>query len=77
MIEKLVYMNGYGFYVWASFGVVFLSCFIFFLKTLRKLKKYESLFVKEVTELSKQEKKSALSKSETVGEIFKSGNKTI
>ena len=47
MIVNLIYMDGYGLFVWLSFGVVFLSCFLVYLKTKKTLKKYEKEFLAE------------------------------
>jgi len=38
--------NGYGLFVWPAFIFAFLCCLIVYLKTARKLKKYEYLYTK-------------------------------
>ena len=48
MILSFISMNGHGFYVWLSFGVVFISCVVVFLKTKKPLKKYEQEFSVEL-----------------------------
>ena len=39
-------LGGYGLFVWPAFIFSFLSCLIVYLKTVRKLKKYEYLYLK-------------------------------
>ena len=59
----VVLMNGYGFYVWASFLLTFLICLFLFLKTRKTLKKYEKEFLAELEALSETERKAILEKS--------------
>ena len=59
MIKDFILMNGYGIFVWTSFVITFLVCVIFYYKTLKTLKKYEREFVKEIEELSNEQKKTA------------------
>ncbi|MEC7212488.1 MAG: heme exporter protein CcmD [Pseudomonadota bacterium] len=77
MIKDFILMNGYGIFVWASFVITFLVCVIFYYKTLKTLKKYEREFVKEIEELSNEQKKIVLSNSEIASRIISSQNKTI
>ena len=42
--------DGYGIFVWTAFMFTFLSCAVLFIKTKRKLKKYEQLFSRELKE---------------------------
>ena len=70
-------MGGYGFYVWASFIITFIVCGIFYYKTRKTLKKYESEFAKEIQELSAEQKKIVLENSKIASKIFSSYNKTI
>ena len=35
MINKLIIMNGYGLYVWLSFGITILSCAFFTTKLIK------------------------------------------
>ena len=51
----VVLMNGYGFYVWASFLLTFLICLFLFLKTRKTLRKLEQNFVKETQGLSREQ----------------------
>ena len=44
MITDFITMNGYGFYVWSSFSIVFITCAAVYLKTKKTLKKYENEF---------------------------------
>tara|TARA_Y100000816_G_C25710551_1_gene375065 strand:- start:321 stop:554 length:234 start_codon:yes stop_codon:yes gene_type:complete len=77
MIKDFILMNGYGIFVWTSFVITFLVCVIFYYKTLKTLKKYEREFVKEIEELSNEQKKTVLSNSEIASRIISSQNKTI
>ena len=77
MIKDFILMNGYGIFVWTSFVITFLVCVIFYYKTLKTLKKYEREFVKEIEELSNEQKKIVLSNSEIASKIISSQNKTI
>ena len=53
---NLLLMNGYGFFVWFSFGIVIISCLVVYLKTRKTLKKYEKEFLMEIETLSASEK---------------------
>ena len=77
MIKDFILMNGYGIFVLTSFVITFLVCVIFYYKTLKTLKKYEREFVKEIEELSNEQKKIVLSNSEIASRIISSQNKTI
>ena len=74
MISSFIYMNGYGLFVWLSFGIVFFSCMIFYLKTKKTLKKLEKDFIKEIETLSKIELEN-LKKQKVVREILVSHSK--
>ena len=77
MISKLLIINSYGLFVWLSFAITAAACIIFYLKTRRTLKKYESEFTIELTNLSNAEKKAVLEKSKIAKQLFISQNKTI
>ena len=77
MINSLIFMNGYGIFVWSSFILTFLICGIFYYKTRKTLKKYEKEFAKEIEELSAEQKKSVLEKSKIASQVLSSYNKTI
>ncbi len=77
MIDKIIFMNGYGFYVWASFVITFLICGIVYFKTYKTLKKYEKEFAKEIEELSIERKKIVIEKSKIASQILSSYNKTV
>ncbi len=77
MINNLIYMNGYGIFVWSSFIVTFSVCAIFYYKTRKTLKKYEKEFAKEIEELSSDKKRIVLGKSKIASKILSSYNKTI
>ncbi len=63
-------MNGYGLFVWLSFGIALISCAILYLKTLKTLKKYEKEFLAEFKDLTIEEKKSILEKSKITNQIL-------
>ena len=77
MINNLLYMSGYGIYVWSSFFITFLICGIFYYKTRKTLKKYEKEFAKELKELSTEQRKSVLEKSKIASQVLTSYNKII
>ena len=77
MIDNLITMNGYGIFVWSSFIITFLVCWLVYYKTRKTLKKYEKEFAKEIEELSDQQKKTVLSNSKIASKILASYNKTI
>ena len=71
----VVLMNGYGFYVWASFLLTFLICLFLFLKTRKTLKKLEKDFIKETQSLSQQQLKD-IKKQKIAKEILVSHSRT-
>ena len=77
MINNLIFMNGYGVFVWSSFALTFLVCAIGYYKTRKTLKKYEKEFAKEIEELSVDQKKIVLENSKIAAKVFSSYNKTI
>ena len=77
MIQNLIYMNGYGFFVWLSFGVTIIVCASFYYKTYKTLKKYEKDFIKEFDRLPDTEKKLVLSKSKVASQVLATYNKSI
>ena len=77
MIQDLLFMNGYGLFVWASFLITFITCAIVFYKTKKTLKKYESEFAKEINELSAEKRKSVVENSKIASQVLSSHSKTI
>ena len=77
MIKNLIFMNGYGIFVWSSFFLTFLVCAVVYYKTRKTLKKYEKEFAKEIEELSSEQKKVVLEKSKVASRVFSSYNKTF
>ncbi len=69
-------MNGYGLFVWLSFGISVSACLIVYLKTRKTLKKYETEFAAELRKLSQQEKQSVLQKSKIASQVLGSQNKS-
>ena len=77
MIQNFISMNGYGLFVWLSFGITFLACAIIYYKTYKTLKKYEKDFAKELDQLSEAERKLVLEKSRVASQFLASYNKSI
>ena len=77
MIQNFISMNGYGLFVWLSFGITFLACAIIYYKTYKTLKKYEKDFAKELDKLSESERKLVLEKSKIASQVLASYNKSI
>ena len=77
MIQNFISMNGYGLFVWLSFGITFLACAIIYYKTYKTLKKYEKDFAKELEQLSESERKLVLEKSKVASQFLASYNKSI
>jgi heme exporter protein CcmD len=77
MIQNFISMNGYGLFVWLSFGITFLACAIVYYKTYKTLKKYEKDFAKELEQLSESERKLVLEKSKVASQVLASYNKSI
>ena len=71
---EILFMNGYGVYVWPSFIFTFVICLYFYLKTKKTLKKLEKDFIKEAESLSKLELEN-LKKQKVVREILVSHSK--
>jgi len=70
MIINFISMNGYGLFVWLSFGIALISCLALYLKTRRTLKKYEREFLAEFRTLSESNKKAVLEKSRIANQIL-------
>ena len=77
MIQKIMFMNGYGVFVWFSFAITFVSCAIIYIKTLKTLKKYENEFAKELNKLPVSKRKIVLKKSKVASQVFASYNKSF
>tara|TARA_B100000963_G_scaffold346285_1_gene351334 strand:+ start:1090 stop:1323 length:234 start_codon:yes stop_codon:yes gene_type:complete len=77
MIQQIVYMGGYGLFVWLSFIITFILCGIVYFKTYRTLKKYEKEFAEELKQLSEIERKKVLKKSKVAYQVFASYKKSI
>jgi len=75
MITEFLAMNGYGFYVWMSFSIVFIACAVVYLKTRKTLRKYESEFLVELQNLSAEEKNKALENSKVAQQILAANSK--
>tara|TARA_B100000941_G_scaffold281830_1_gene249697 strand:- start:163 stop:396 length:234 start_codon:yes stop_codon:yes gene_type:complete len=77
MIQNFISMNGYGFYVWLSFGITIFACVFVYYKTYKTLKKYEKDFAKELNLLSSSKRKLILKKSKVAAQVLTSHNESI
>ena len=68
-------MNGYGLYVWLSFGIVLVSCAIVYFKTMKTLKKYEQEFLAELQSLTLEKKNRVLKTSKVAQQILATSSK--
>ena len=75
IISNFITMNGYGLYVWLSFGIVFVSCVVVYFKTKKTLKKYEQEFLAELQILTLEEKNKALEISKVAQQILATSSK--
>ena len=75
MIIEFLQMGGYGFFVWASFLIVNVSCLILYYRARKTLRKYEKEFVKELESLPIKHKKRITKSSKVIGSILASQNK--
>tara|TARA_A100001015_G_scaffold300398_1_gene385755 strand:- start:143 stop:376 length:234 start_codon:yes stop_codon:yes gene_type:complete len=77
MIQNILFMNGYGLFVWSSFIITFIVCGLVYYKTYKTLKKYEREFAKEINELSAEQKKLVVENSKIASQVLSSYSKTI
>tara|TARA_B100001564_G_C20584626_1_gene644880 strand:- start:973 stop:1206 length:234 start_codon:yes stop_codon:yes gene_type:complete len=75
MIIEFLKMGGYGFFVWSSFLVVFVFCYLLFYRTRKTLKKYEKEFAEELDKLPTAHKKRITKSSKVISSILASQNK--
>ena len=55
MSFEIFLMDGYGVYVWSSFGFTFLVCLFLYIRTKKTLKKLEKGFIKEAQNLPEEQ----------------------
>jgi heme exporter protein D len=77
MIQDLLFMDGNGLFVWASFSITFIICAFVFYKTQKTLKKYEREFAKEINELSTEKRNLVIENSKVASQVLSSHSKTI
>ena len=75
MINNFILMNGYGLYVWLSFGIVIISCALVYYKAKKTLKKYEKEFLTELEALSIEEKNKVIKASKVAQQILATNSK--
>jgi len=47
MYQELFILGGYGYFVWPSFIFTLVTCFLYYMKTRKELKKQEKVFMSE------------------------------
>jgi heme exporter protein D len=71
MDVDLLFLGGYGRFVWPAFIFTFASCFLLYLKTKKELKKHEKMFLINLKQIParkiKVAKQKALSKEALSG----------
>ena len=75
MIIEFLNMGGYGFYIWTSFLLVAVFCFLLYYKTQKTLKKYEKELALELEKLPKEHRKRIARSSKVISSILASQNK--
>ena len=75
MINEFFTMGEYGFYVWTSFLIVALLCFLLYYRTKKTLEKYEKEFAKELEKLPIEQKERIAKSSKVISSILASQNK--
>ncbi len=75
MINEFLSMGGYGFYVWTSFIIFSIFCYLLFYSTRKTLKKYEKEFAKELQKLPIEHRNRIAKTSKVVDSILASQNK--
>ena len=76
MITNLILMNGYGLFVWLSFGITMIACLGLYFRTRKTLKKYEQEFKVELEKFSEEEKEAILAKSKIANQVLISQKNT-
>ena len=51
MVIDLLYLGGYGQFVWPAFIFTFVSCFLLYIKTKTELKRHEKMFLIEFKQM--------------------------
>jgi hypothetical protein len=55
MFTEILYLNGYGQFVWPAFLFTFVSCSYLYVKTKDELQEQEKIFLKKFNKLSSDE----------------------
>ncbi|MFL2889975.1 MAG: heme exporter protein CcmD [Pelagibacteraceae bacterium] len=76
MITNLILMNGYGLFVWFSFGITIIACLGLYFRTRKTLKKYEYEFRMELEKFSKEEKQIIIENSKVANQVLISQKNT-
>ena len=77
MILEFLKMNGYGIYIWLSYGFVFLSCSIVYFKVLRTLKKYENAYKNELMKIDAKDRDKIAKNSKVARYVLSSLKETV
>jgi len=62
MVVDLLFLGGYGQFVWPAFIFTFVSCFLLYLKTKKELTKHERMFLIDLKQIPVREIKVAKQK---------------
>tara|TARA_B100000029_G_C16985470_1_gene745366 strand:- start:243 stop:470 length:228 start_codon:yes stop_codon:yes gene_type:complete len=67
---ELFILDGYGQFVWPAFIFTFVSCYILYSKTKKKLQKYEKLLLNEYNEYKETNKTNLYDEKKITKEVW-------
>ena len=75
MINELLFMNGYGLYVWSAFAFTLFSFLVLFLITKIQYTKEKNKFVSKFGSLNSE--RAAIAKSQSINKVILSNTSNI
>ena len=75
MINELLFMNGYGLYVWSAFSFTLFSFLVLFLITKIQYTKEKNKFVSKFGSLNSE--RAAIAKSQSINKVILSNTSNI
>ena len=75
MISELLFMNGYGLYVWSAFAFTLFSFLVLFLITKIQYTKEKNKFVSKFGSLNSE--RAAIAKSQSINKVILSNTSNI
>ena len=75
MISELLFMNGYGLYVWSAFSFTLFSFLVLFLITKIQYTKEKNKFVSKFGSLNSE--RAAIAKSQSINKVILSNTSNI